>query len=178
MADNYSYSRPYAEAAFKMALEDEVINMWSDDLKTLAIVIADKDIKAILSDPNIQLESSAKLLMGFLADSNNLKIKNYISLLLENKRIFYMKEIAEIFDNLKSSHNNIRIVEVETSLKLSPSQTQSLIDLFRSKYKSEIEIEEKINPNLMAGIKIKVNDEVIDLSLQNRFDQIKQQLIN
>ena len=144
MADNYSYSRPYAEAAFKMALEDEVINMWSDDLKTLAIVIADKDIKAILSDPNIQLESSAKLLMAFLADSNNLKIKNYISLLLENKRIF---------DNLKSSHNNIRIVEVETSLKLSPSQTQSLIDLFRSKYKSEIEIEEKINPNLLEFLR-------------------------
>ena len=27
-------------------------------------------------------------------------------------------------------------------------------------------------------LQIKVNDEVIDLSLQNRFDQIKQQLIN
>ena len=28
-----------------------------------------------------------------------------------------------------------------------------------------------------TGIKVKVNDEVIDLSLQNRFNQIKQQLI-
>ena len=44
MSDNYTYSRPYGEAAFKMALEANVINQWSDNLKTLSIVVADKDI--------------------------------------------------------------------------------------------------------------------------------------
>ena len=52
-----------------------------------------------------------------------------------------------------------------------------LLNLFQNKYQSDIEIEEIVNDQLLAGIKVKINDEVIDLSLQNRFNQIKQQLI-
>jgi len=53
MSDNYTYSRPYGEAAFKIALEDNVINQWSDDLKILAMVVSDKDVRAVLADPKI-----------------------------------------------------------------------------------------------------------------------------
>ena len=177
MSDNYTYSRPYGEAAFKVALEANVINDWSDNLKTLSIVVADKDIKAILADPKIEQSVSASLLLGFLHTSNNKDLLNFINLLLDNKRIFYINEISEIFDEMKASHNNICIVEVETPRKLKPAQIESLKLLFKNKYESDIEIEEIINEQLLAGIKVKINDEVIDLSLQNRFNQIKQQLI-
>ena len=80
-------------------------------------------------------------------------------------------------DVLKSNHNNVRVVEVETSHKLSDDQIHSLKELFKNKYQSDIEIDQIVNSELIAGIKVKVNDEVIDLSLQNRFNQIKQQLI-
>ena len=76
MTDNYTYSRPYGEAAFKMALEANVINDWSDNLKTLSIVVADKDIKAILADPKIEQSVSASLLLGFLHTSNNKDLLN------------------------------------------------------------------------------------------------------
>jgi F0F1-type ATP synthase delta subunit len=66
MSDNYTYSRPYGEAAFKMALEGNVIDQWSDNLKTLSKVIADKDIKAVLADPKISQSACASLLLGFL----------------------------------------------------------------------------------------------------------------
>ena len=62
-----------------------------------------------------------------------------------------------------------KIVEVETPHKLKPAQIESLKLLFKNKYESDIEIEEIINEQLLAGIKVKINDEVIDLSLQNRF---------
>lgn len=177
MSDNYTYSRPYGEAAFKMALEGNVIDQWSDNLKTLSKVIADKDIKAVLADPKISQSACASLLLGFLNMDDNQNLSNFINLLLDNKRVFYISEISEIFDDMKASHNNVRIVEVETSHKLQPEQIESLKSLFKNKYKSDIEIEEIVNEKLLAGIKVKVDDEVIDLSLLNRFNQIKQQLI-
>ena len=48
MSDNYTYSRPYGEAAFKIALENNAIDFWSNTLSVLSLVIEDKDIKAIL----------------------------------------------------------------------------------------------------------------------------------
>jgi len=177
MSDNYTYSRPYGEAAFKIALEDNVINQWSDDLKILAMVVSDKDVKAVLADPKISQSSCVKLLMGFLKSKPDNNFLNFMNLLLDNKRMFYMKEISSIFDVLKSNHNNVRVVEVESPHQLSDDQIQSLKELFKNKYQSDIQIDQTVNSELIAGIKVKVNDEVIDLSLQNRFNQIKQQLI-
>jgi len=106
MADNYTYSRPYGEAAFKIALEDNVITLWSDHLKTLSVVVANKEIKAVLADPKITLDSCAKLLLGFL-DTTNVNLRNFISLLLDNKRIFYMKEISSLESSLQSLNEKI-----------------------------------------------------------------------
>jgi F-type H+-transporting ATPase subunit delta len=78
---------------------------------------------------------------------------------------------------MKSDHNNVCIINIETSRMLEPDQINTLKELFKKKYNSDIEIVQTINSALLAGIKVKVNDEVIDLSLQNRFNQIKQQLI-
>ena len=97
MSDNYTYSRPYGEAAFKIALEDNVINQWSEDLKVLAMIVSDKTIKAVLSDPKNPQDSCVKLLMGFLKSNTDNNFLNFINLLLDNKRIFYMKEISSIF---------------------------------------------------------------------------------
>ena len=177
MSDNYTYSRPYGEAAFKLALEENVIDQWSSNLKTLAQVIVDKDIKAVIADPKIPQVECSKLLCSFLGTSVDKNTSNYINLLLDNKRIIYLKEISDIFEDMKSDHNNVCIINIETSRELEPDQINTLKELFKKKYNSDIEIAQTINSDLLAGIKIKVNDEVIDLSLQNRFNQIKQQLI-
>ena len=177
MSDNYTYSRPYGEAAFKLALEENVIDQWSSNLKTLAQVVADKDIKAVIADPKIPQVECSKLLCSFLGTSVDKNTSNYINLLLDNKRIIYLKEISDIFEDMKSDHNNICIINIETSCELEPDQINTLKELFKKKYNSDIEIAQTINSDLLAGIKVKVNDEVIDLSLQNRFNQIKQQLI-
>ena len=177
MSDNYTYSRPYGEAAFKLALEDNMIEQWSSNLKILAQVTVDKDIKAVIADPKISQAECSKLLCSFLDNSDDKNSFNFINLLLDNKRVFYLKEISDIFEDMKSNHNNVCIIKVETSRELGSDQINTLIELFKKKYNSEIEIEQTINEDLLAGIKVKVNDEVIDLSLQNRFNQIKQQLI-
>jgi len=49
--------------------------------------------------------------------------------------------------------------------------------LLKDKYQSEVEVKLSINKALMAGLKIKSNNEVIDLTIKNRLDQMKQQLI-
>ena len=115
MSDNYTYSRPYGEAAFKLALEENVIDQWSSNLKTLAQVVADKDIKAVIADPKIPQVECSKLLCSFLGTSVDKNTSNYINLLLDNKRIIYLKEISDIFEDMKSDHNNICIINIETS---------------------------------------------------------------
>ena len=177
MSENYIYSRPYGEAAFKLAVEDKSIENWSIQLAGLSTIVSDSQTIAILSDPKIDNAMSLKFLSSFLDDVSNKNFLSFLSLLIETKRIIYMQEIAEIFESLKFKHNNIRVVEVESAHEVSADQLDSLTSLLKNKYQSEVKVKVSINKALMAGLKIKSNNEVIDLTIKSRLDQMEQQLI-
>ena len=177
MSENYIYSRPYGEAAFKLAVEDNNVESWSTKLDSLSTIVSDSQTIAVLSDPKIDNEMALKFLSNFLDDTDNKNFLSFMSLLIETKRIIYMQEISEIFESLKFKHNNVRVVEVESACEVSSDQLDSLISLLKNKYQSEVKIKVSVNKALMAGLKIKSNNEVIDLTIKNRLDQMEQQLI-
>ena len=177
MSENYIYSRPYGEAAFKLAVEDNNVENWSTKLDRLSTIVSDSQTIAVLSDPKINNAMALKFLSNFLDDTDNKNFLSFMSLLIETKRIIYIREISEIFESLKFKHNNVRVVEVESAHEVSSDQLDSLISLLKNKYQSEVKVKVSVNKALMAGLKIKSNNEVIDLTIKNRLDQMEQQLI-
>jgi len=177
MSNNYTYARPYAEAAFKISLEDNSGKEWTHDLFLLAAIVGSEEIKEALANPKIANEESIKLLLSFFKKQTNTRLQNFLTLLLEKKRIVFMKEISEIFENLKSDYNKVCNVEIETPYALSSSQLKELENHLKLKYKSQIKINQVIRKELIAGIKIKVNNEVTDLSIRNRLEHVTQHLM-
>ena len=177
MSDNYTYARPYAEAVFKISLEDNSGKEWTHDLLLLAAIVGSEEMKEALANPKIANEERVKLLLSFFKKQTNTRLQNFLTLLLEKKRIVFMKEISEIFENLKSDYNKVCNVEIETPYVLSSSQLKELESRLKLKYKSQIKINQVINKELIAGIKIKVNNEVTDLSIRNRLDHVTQHLM-
>ena len=41
MTDSVTYSRPYAEAAYKIAVETDALDMWSDNLSICLLYTSD-----------------------------------------------------------------------------------------------------------------------------------------
>ena len=177
MSENYTYARPYAEAAFKISLEDNSGKEWTHNLLFLVAIIESEEIKEALANPKIANEERIKLLLSFFKKQANTHLQNFLTLLLEKKRIIFMKEISEIFENLKSDYNKVCNVEIETPYVLSSSQLKELENYLKLEYKSQIKIHQVINKELIAGIKIKVNNEVTDLSIRNRLENVTQHLM-
>ena len=177
MSDNYTYARPYAEAVFKISLEDNSGKEWTHDLLLLAAIVGSEEMKEALANPKIANEERVKLLLSFFKKQTNTRLQNFLTLLLEKKRIVFMKEISEIFENLKSDYNKVCNVEIETPYVLSSSQLKELGNYLKLKYKSQIKINQVISKELIAGIKIKVNNEVTDLSIRNRLENVTQYLM-
>ena len=75
MSENYIYSRPYGEAAFKLASEDKSIENWSIQLAGLSSIVSDPQTIAILSDPKVDNAVALKFLLSFLDDVSD---KNFL----------------------------------------------------------------------------------------------------
>ena len=177
MTDSITYSRPYAEAAYKIASESKSLPMWNDNLMTLSGIIVDMEVKAIIASPKIDSDQTLNFLVSFLPQKDE-SFSNFLSIMIANKKVYFLDEVYKLFNDMVLEDKNTTIAEVETAFALSDIQKSDIVNSLSKKYDKKILIHEVINERLLAGIKISVNNEVTDYSVRNKLNLMKEQIIN
>ena len=177
MTDSITYSRPYAEAAYKIASESKSIPMWNDNLMTLSGIIVDMEVKAIIASPKIDSDQTLNFLVSFLPQKDE-SFSNFLSIMIANKKVYFLDEVYILFNDMVLEDKNTTIAEVETAFALSDTQKSDIVNSLTKKHGKKIQIHEVINGRLLAGIKISVNNEVTDYSVRNKLNLMKEQIIN
>ena len=101
------------------------------------------------------------------ADENKIK-ENFLRLLERNGQMKKAREIVALAEDLFIKKTGRRKVVLETARKIKPKQKELLGAVLQ---KGDV-VKEKINPELLAGIKIIINDEQLDLSMQKKLNNI------
>ena len=177
MTDGVTYSRPYAEAAYKIAVETDQLDMWTDNLSILSHTIVSGDVKAIIASPKIDSAKTLDFLNSFLKNDSPIFSK-FISIMIENKKVYFLDEVYRLFSEMILDEQNTTIAEVETAYPLTDNQKNSLIKKLEKQYDRKIKIDEVINKSLLAGIKLSINNEVTDYSVRYKLNSMKEQIIN
>ena len=175
MTDSVTFARPYAEAAHKIASETNAVKAWLKNLAILSATIKDAKVKAILASPSVNEKDK----IGFLKEMVSKTSKDFITfleILLENKKIYYIDSIAELFHEMVLADDEILIANVETAYPLSSEQKDKLSKKLQKEHSKKIMIEESVNKSLIAGIKIHVNNQVIDHSIKFRINAMREQI--
>ena len=177
MTDSVTYSRPYAEAAYKIAVETNELDMWTDNLSILSRTIISGDVKAIIASPKIDSNKTLDFLNSFLAEEN-LMFSRFISIMIENKKVYFLDEVYRLFSEMILDEQNTTIAEVETAYPLTDYQKNLLVKTLEKQHDTKIKIDEVINKELLAGIKISINNEVTDYSVRYKLNSMKEQITN
>ena len=177
MTDSITYSRPYAEAAYKIASESKSIPMWNSNLMTLSGIIVDMEVKAIIASPKIDSDQTLNFLESFMPQKDE-SFSNFLSIMIANKKVYFLDEVYKLFNDMVLEDKNTTIAEVETAFALSDTQKNDIVNSLTKKHDKKIQIHEVINERLLAGIKISVNNEVTDYSVRNKLNLMKEQIIN
>jgi F0F1-type ATP synthase delta subunit len=95
------------------------------------------------------------------------KIGNFLKILEKNGDIKKAKEIISLAENLYSKKTGNKKIVLETARKV------NLKNISKGIVKNGDIILEKINPELIAGVKIIINNEKqLDNSLKNKLDKV------
>ncbi len=176
MRDNITDSRPYAEAAFKISSDENMIDAWLSNLNILGLVINDAEVKAILSSPKIDNSDKIKFIVSF-CDSKSKLFEKFIEVLLQSKKIYNLDSISHLFNEMVLEQGGVSVVQIETPFELSSQQKTELTKTLQKQFNQKIKIQEIINKNLLAGIKISTDNEVIDHSIKRRIDSMRESII-
>ena len=177
MTESITYSRPYAEAAYKIASESKSIPMWTSNLMTLSEIIVDMEVKAIIASPKIDSDQTLDFLVSFLPQRDE-SFSNFLNIMISNKKVYYLDEVYKLFNDMVLEDKNTTIAEVETAFALTDTQKSDIVSSLSKKHDKKIQIHEVINERLLAGIKISINNEVTDYSVRNKINLMKEQITN
>jgi len=184
MADNNTVARPYARAVFDLANEAGDLGRWSDSLAIAGQLLADGALVEYLGNPEFSDEQRLEFLTGLfknaganVLEGGDSKGTNFLKLLLENRRLAVLPEIAEHFEALKARVENTVDAVVTSATELSKSQVGDIAAALKKRLGCDVNVETEIDENLIGGAVIRAGDVVIDGSLRARLEGLATALI-
>lgn len=168
MAENVTLARPYAEAAFQLAKGAAALPAWSQALNRLASVAASEEMRDCITDPRFSPEQLSSLFVGVAGDSLNADQQNFVRVLVDNDRLQVLPEIAGLFEELKNGHEGIRQANVESAFAMDDAAVKNLVTELEKKFGCKVQATVSVNPDLIGGVRIAVDDEVIDASVRGK----------
>ncbi len=103
--------------------------------------------------------------------------KKFALALISAGQVSRWPEIMEIFEKLWNKKNNTIKAEISSANNLSAETVKALKEMIKEKSSgAKVEIDKKIDKNLLGGVVLHYGDKVLDLSLKNRLGKLKEEL--
>lgn len=84
-------------------------------------------------------------------------------------------EISQSFIDQFKEFQKIHTVIVESASILNEENRKSILDFLKSRTTDKVELEEKINPELIGGVILRMNDLQIDASVRNSLNKLEKE---
>ena len=172
-------SERYSRALFEVASESNELDKIEKDIKNFQTIFnSTSEVKNFLQNPtqNIQNQIDAiNLLAEKLTFSKNLK--NFFLLLIEKRRIFFIKKITESFLKLCSKKRGEVKASLISSKELSQKEINEIrVDLSKSMV-SNLIFDYKVDEKLIGGLKLQLGSFMIDTSIKNKLKKYEQRML-
>ncbi|MCK5877534.1 MAG: F0F1 ATP synthase subunit delta [Candidatus Marithrix sp.] len=172
MAELATLARPYAKAVFELAVEKDRLENWSDNLKFLTTVIENTLMAQVISNPEIAEKTLINILHDICSERFDELGKSLIKVLAENHRLAVVRELSVQFEQMKAVHQGYAQVEIISPYPVEPSQLQEVETILKKRLGEAVDISTTIDKSLLGGWLVRVDKEVIDLSVNGYLRQL------
>jgi len=172
MSNAITIARPYAQAAFEEAQKQNALKSWSELLLSLADVVQNAEVHAVVSNPKVSKTKAAGLMDAFAGTNANAQQRNFVRVLADNQRLLVLPEIAELFEVLKADAEKTVNVVVDSAFELSAVQQDKIASSLKKRMGREIKLACNVKKELLGGVVIRAGDKVIDGSALTRLGEM------
>lgn len=184
MAQYYTVARPYARALFEEAQSGHLEDQWLYALNVLSVVIHDKHMRWFVVDPRISHEDCEHIILEIVNDYDSKisqtlgkSLVQFLRLLITEKRLMVVPDIAYLFHELLSAKKQIKEVEVISAFPLSTDHQQQIKKSLHKRFHSKIDIQNRVDKSLIGGAIIRAGDWVLDNSIKNKLARLSENLM-
>lgn len=168
----------YAQGLFELARESNTVREKKEQAELILKAIADNpELTVFLRAVKVTKEEKKNLIAEVFKDAADQETINLIKLLLDKGRIGYFREIFTEYVRLADAELGIATATVESARELKAEDIERIRKALIRKTGREIVMKTKINPDLIAGIKVTVGNNVTDITMKTKIDSMKEALL-
>ena len=172
-------ARRYAKALLDLAEESNQLDQVSRHLEELVGAWdASPELRDVFENPGVGTEQRKKVI-GAIADRMGLSplVKNTLLLLSDRRRLRHLPEIADAYRQLAEEKAGLVRAEVVTATAMPESYFAELQRTLESVTGKKVVLVKREDPSLIAGVVTRVGDKVFDGSVQNRLNELREELL-
>jgi F-type H+-transporting ATPase subunit delta len=168
----------YAKALYQLADEKGRVDEVYDELRDLSTLFKDsKELYALLTSPKVDRKEKKRIIRDTLGPvCSRLTVYFLLTLIDKNREVlipFMSEEFKEILDDV---HNRID-VEVTSAIRLEDDMLRRIKDALSRVLQKEIVLQPRVDPDILGGIIVRVEDTVLDSSLKGRMERLRERML-
>ncbi len=161
--------RRYSKALFKVAVEKNILEKISADLTAFNEALqANPDFHRYLRSPEISRKEKEKTVEKFFGDQLAAEFFNFIQVLLKNGRQNYFPDMVQEFYRYQDAYFNRIKVRATTAVPLSEEELTLIRSKLSKDLQKEVIIQSEIDPEILGGIRLRIDSTVFDASLKGQ----------
>ncbi len=170
-------ARRYTKALFELAQEQKILSKIDHDMQLIRKLIKESsDFQDFLSNPLIAEAQKKEILSEIFEKKVGQLTLNFLELLASKRRIAALPAIAEQFRDMMLKYQNIVEGELISAVPLDLEQSDLIKKYLEKMLGQTIRLEQKIQPEIVGGFVVRVQDMVIDSSIRLQLNKLREKL--
>ena len=176
MASTKSAAR-YAKALLDLTLEKGWVEAVEKDLiRFVQVVKESNDFRIFLNSPVVRDDKKIAIYQLVFEGFNPLTMQ-FFALVTKNGREQLLPEIAAQFERQLMKNRGIVSGSIVSATPLTEKTKQEILDRIAPAFEGSLQLSESVDPSLLGGFVIRIEDKQIDASVANKLKELRQELV-
>lgn len=175
---NILISDRYAEALVELAKDGKMtFEKISSNLDLIREILSQsKDLNEFLTNPLISTNDKKEIIEKVFGKEVDVLIVNFLKVLTDKERFSLFEEIFESYNKLLDNINNISRIKVVSAVSMSDEAQKRLKIKLEKKLRKNVVLDMSVDSDIIAGLVIKIGDNIIDMSLKHKLEDLSKSI--
>lgn len=170
-------ARRYASALLQVAKERDEVEAVLDDMNLVHNTLeGSRELVAFLRSPVIKFDDKMEALREMFGEKVSKTTLLFLDLMARKGRINLLDQVTGAFREHYNRYAGIIEVDVQSAAELDEEQRDHLLRSLEEKTGMKVQMELSVNPDLMGGLSVRLEDTVIDGTVRHKLEELREQL--
>jgi len=164
----------YAKSLIDLSIETKQLEEVRKDMLLIKDVCNNNpDFVRLLESPLVKTDKKLSIFKSIFDGKVSKTTSAFLTLIATKRREGYIDDIANSFDDQYKLYKNITTVKVQSAIALDDKLKKQVLAIIKQTVSGEIQLVEKVDPSLIGGFVLTINDKQVDQSVKRKLNDLR-----